>query len=420
MKPQPSTKALLAATLIYPALLWLVSGLLRTGSFVLFAGGLIALSVCLVAARYGRARPFFILSPVVILSAVVVGTLEGALRLAPSLLVGELAESAFGRYHALPGGIYTRDAHLGYALKPDCSCKVFWSGHWWHHQTNSAGFRGPAVEHADAVFLGDSMIYGHGVENDQTVSSFYGARTGQEVANLGQQGTCLVQMAWRLRHTGLALGPRLVFVCSHFNDIDEAVSWYPEAELRRFVDSAPQEEYEPLAHRSFWPRPWYRVDAHVWDERLAPSLCLGGALRGMQQALAAGKLRPREFRAPAQHEMFVPSSELVARPFAPWQTDAPAAQRLGWQVHCRALARMERLCRQHGAKLVLFDLGYPTAFSEAIEDQARKLGVTYSPAGRVVLQRALAGEEMYLVNDGHWSPQGSAAIAEVLSRVLPD
>ena len=41
------------------------------------------------------------------------------------------------------------------------------------------GYRGAAVDAADVVFLGDSMIYGHGVENDQTVPSQFQAITGR-------------------------------------------------------------------------------------------------------------------------------------------------------------------------------------------------------------------------------------------------
>ena len=49
--------------------------------------------------------------------------------------------------------------------------RAYWQGHWWRHSANAAGFRGALVDQADAVFLGDSMIYGHGVEDEETVSS---------------------------------------------------------------------------------------------------------------------------------------------------------------------------------------------------------------------------------------------------------
>ena len=71
------------------------------------------------------------------------------------------------------------------------------------HQCGGAG--GGHLDGADAVFLGDSMIYGHGVENDQTVPSRFAAHTGLVVVNLGQQGTDLLQMWLRYRRLGTPL-----------------------------------------------------------------------------------------------------------------------------------------------------------------------------------------------------------------------
>jgi len=103
-------------------------------------------------------------------------------------------------------------------------------------------------------------------------------------------------------------------------------------------------------------------------------------------------------------------------PFAPWSSSTTEADQLGWQANVQAIAQIDAMCRRHGARFVLFDLGYPHAFSQAIEDQAKRMGIAYSPAGRVVLARALAGEEVYLANDGHWTPLGNQIIAAELAR----
>lgn len=77
---------------------------------------------------------------------------------------------------------------------------------------------------------------------------------------------------------------------------------------------------------------------------------------------------------------------------------------------------IKRACDGIRARLVLLDLGYPEAESRAVEALAAEIGLGYSPAGRVVLARALAGEEMYLVDDGHRTPAGCRTIAEELAR----
>jgi hypothetical protein len=76
---------------------------------------------------------------------------------------------------------------------------------------------------------------------------------------------------------------------------------------------------------------------------------------------------------------------------------------------------MKGLCDDAGARLVLFDLGYPREFSAAVEALAGALEVRYSPAGRVALERARAGDEVYLADDGHWSPLGSQVVARELA-----
>src|SRR5262245_21258468 len=184
----------LVSSLAYLLLLWFVSGLARTGAGLLFAAGASALAGCLVLARSGRRRPLFALQVGLLLTAAAVGGVESALRLAPGLVHGQAANAAFSAYHCGPGGIYEKDAHLGHALRPGAACDTYWNGHWWRHECNHAGYRGPDVGRADVVFLGDSMVYGHGVAQEHTVPARFTARTGLAAANLGQQGTCLVQM----------------------------------------------------------------------------------------------------------------------------------------------------------------------------------------------------------------------------------
>jgi len=80
---------------------------------------------------------------------------------------------------------------------------------------------------------------------------------------------------------------------------------------------------------------------------------------------------------------------------------------------------MARLAHASGARLVLFDLGYPRAFTRAIEDEAGRLGVDYSPAGREALEAAREGRvASYLVDDGHWTAAGAEVVAGELARTI--
>jgi hypothetical protein len=84
----------------------------------------------------------------------------------------------------------------------------------------------------------------------------------------------------------------------------------------------------------------------------------------------------------------------------------------------RSVRQIKRLCDGIGAQLVLFDVGYPKAFSRSVEQLAADIGAPYSPAGRVVLQKAYEGRPVYLAGDGHWTGEGNATVAHELALAL--
>jgi hypothetical protein len=115
-----------------------------------------------------------------------------------------------------------------------------------------------------------------------------------------------------------------------------------------------------------------------------------------------------------------PSPAEIGAPFTAVLPGASPEDALGWRVHVRAIRQIRRLCDGAGARLVLFDLGYPRGFSQAVEALAAELGVEYNPAGRLALERALAAQPVYLVDDGHWTREGNDIVATVLARSLSE
>lgn len=149
-----------ATAVPYLALLWLVSSLFRGSGFAVFLTGLGALIACLLAFRRGRHKALFALYLAAVLAGAVVAVFETTLRLAPRLFTGMAGNYAYSRYHHYVGGIYDRDEHMGKKFRPGVVRETYLNGYRWLHDANRLGFRGPALARADAVFLGDSMIYG--------------------------------------------------------------------------------------------------------------------------------------------------------------------------------------------------------------------------------------------------------------------
>lgn len=397
----------------YLLLLWVVaSAWSRLHGGVTCLAGLMVLVAGIAALRRGRPRLLYTACFLMLMAGACAGGLELLLRLAPNVIGGGPASAAYTGYHWYRGGIYRLDLHRGPVMKPDFHREMYWSGHWWHHDANRDGYRGPALARADAVFLGDSMVYGHGVEQQDTLPSRFEERTALATANLGQQGTGILQCLATFREIGLRLKPRFVFVCVHPTDIEDALELYAASELRGFVD----EGRWPLTVREkYRPRPsWDLLD--LWAVRLAlPLRC--SALPGAVFRVARDRLGG-EAPAPRTEGHWEPSPEAVAGPHVAFGPEATDDLRLAWAATRRALAEIKRLGDQAGARVVLFDIGYPQDLSREVAATARELGAEYSPAGAAALRLASSGVEIYLADDGHWSPTGNAVVARELARAV--
>ena len=400
---RPGRWAFLAAYLLA---WWVIaSAASRRHGGIVFALGLVLLWWGVRAYRRGRPERLLRLAYLSLLAAAGALLLEAALHVRPGLLGGRVANFAYTGYHPYRGGIYSIDPRLGQLMLPNVRRWMYWNGHWWWHASNPQGWRGPDVDRADAVFLGDSMIYGHGVNEDGTVSARFARRTGASAANLGQQGTCAIQQLVLWRRHGRGLRPRVVFLCAHPTDIEDVVRMYSPEEQQRFLaDPA----YEPLV-RPGPPATWDPV--WLWARHVALPMRSGGIVGALVRRLREGRTgepaTPRDPFLPRDDEFSELSRALQER-------QGPSA--LPIQVHEAALREVGRECARLGARLVLFDIGYPRAFSAETDALAREMGAEYSPAGRIALERARAGAPVYLANDGHWTPEGAGIVADALAE----
>ena len=140
-------------------------------------------------------------------------TLELSLRLTVSLWPREIRNLIFKKYGFEPSGIYFVDPRYDiHIMKPNFKQnKMFYNDHWWRHQTNKIGIRSNRdIKEADIVLLGDSMIYGHGINAESTLSYCLEKITGATVANLGVQADYPPYEYIRLKNLGLFLKPKVV------------------------------------------------------------------------------------------------------------------------------------------------------------------------------------------------------------------
>lgn len=171
--------------------------------------------------------------------ALSLATAECVLRLPWLRLPIPLATRLFGcydgedRYHS----IYFGDPRLGtLAFKPHFSTTCYFNGYRWNHRGDHWGFRNPEDwDHADVVLLGDSMTYGHGIQENETVAHHLRADLGVRVSNLGITSGCPVEYVAYLRNFALRLSPKVVVVLAFANDVQDIFSKRTLAEVTRFV-----------------------------------------------------------------------------------------------------------------------------------------------------------------------------------------
>jgi lysophospholipase L1-like esterase len=167
-----------------------------------------------------------------------------------ALLIGEIATRVAGRgdRSMTRGMFFVFDAEAGKRCRPDSDLRFVRTGSFdVRVRCNSQGLRDD--EHSFAkpagvrriVCLGDSFLWGWGVENSQMVSTVLAreladARGGVETINLGVAGYSSVQELARLESDGLAYEPDWTLVLFCGNDLegnfDDKEADRPLVELR--------------------------------------------------------------------------------------------------------------------------------------------------------------------------------------------
>lgn len=123
-------------------------------------------------------------------------------------------------------------------------------------RTNSRGWRdgehalGPAPGEHRVLLLGDSMIFGQGVGDEERVSERLEDESGVAAINLGVAGWGTDQQVLAYEVEGHRYHPDVTVLCTFFgNDLDD---------IRYRV-------------RWRWPKPWFRLDAHGREALVPPA-----------------------------------------------------------------------------------------------------------------------------------------------------
>jgi hypothetical protein len=330
----------------------------------------------------------------------VLGALELTLRQWPTLLGYSFANGALSRYRSGAGGIHYVDRGLRmHFMIPNHRAPMYYNGYVWQHETDALGFRNrPLHVPADVILLGDSVVYGHGVDFEDTVGRRLEQRSGLRVANLGHQAYCAFQETYLLTAYLPVFQPRLVVHVFSPNDIGDLYAFLSDAAMQVFIAT-------PLEHIAYPPRTDSAKLVAERDQKIGRR-SLG---RRVEEDLYVMKMfrwlgsRYREWR---------PSASIAEAASRGRRLDVenPSIDptSLGWRYTEHALAYMKHRAEGAGARLL-----------EAPVVEGRQLQILRDIAARhaidLVDTRPLFAGPSFLPNDGHLAPHGAGVMADLIA-----
>ncbi|HNW91913.1 MAG TPA: hypothetical protein PKM88_03270 [bacterium] len=334
---------------------------------------------------------------------------EAGLRWCGGIMPSRVGNFLYSAYNDSPYGIFAYDELVPFkVMKKNFATRNYFNGYFFDHQTDRYGFRNPAgLDHPDILLLGDSFIFGHGVNEADTVRSFLSGMTGKAVYNLSVTGNGIREEYALLKTYLPVFRPQQVFLFTFLNDPYDLVANRPADDLARFPEQqlpfARLREYllarrNPrylLTERLCFASQLYRLS--LYFASLSPS----PAPRGN-----AADTPPAQTAVPASFMDFVASDSFgVVRPYFD-----------------RALTDLHQECRDSGVVFQVVNL--PTGFcGETVNRSIRdRFCGMLSDICRLRDIRYLDLSEGYgfterdfLEHDGHFRRAGHQRLARVLA-----
>lgn len=328
-------------------------------------------------------------------TAVALAGVELLLRARPQLLGQAFANGVLSKYTDGPGGIYYKDRAAGMRFMiPNFTTRMYANGYVWTHRTDALGFRNRRLAvPADIALLGDSYIYGHGLDVESTVAAYLEDLTGMSVANLARQGDCPLQQAYLVAEFLPLFRPRYVFYFFFENDISDLYAFLDDAALQAFID------------RPLW--------ALHYPHRMDPAEALRERDRRLGQRSLVTRLKQsyvyrasRWLRWQLRQD---PRSAAVPRPAARDLTDEHS---LGWRYAAKAIRYMHATAREEGARLVIAPITPLTPrYTEILRGIAAEAGIDVIDTSAL----ARADDALWLPGDEHLSALGARRLAELVA-----
>ena len=341
------------------------------------------------------------------------GMLELLLHLSPEIFGEQRANEIFSRYDTRPGGIYVREKRTRMRFMwPQLTTGNYWNGYRWQHATDARGFRNPPGTPTDVLLLGDSLIYGHGVEETETVAHFLRVDHGVGAYNMGRQGAALYDEYVLLRTFLPELSPRSVVLFVFLNDFDDLEVYRTTGEIRTMPE-IDQVDYPGV-------REWNRRLPERFPNRLRRWLWRRPSLRLLLSA--AKELRSVALTTPAW-AADAQAGPWIDPPFLAPLLDSDRRLHLA-AYSTRILGDLAQRCRARGIDLSVVYLGAgadPKTYeaAQAIAVDLVRDAIVRSGSPFFDSRELFSGcGECFLPRDGHFTALGHRRLARFVAETV--
>jgi len=338
----------------------------------------------------------------VLTSLALLGLFEASLHVYPQMLGHTFANGVFSKYNTSATGIYYRD----YALKmnfmvPNFKTQMYYYGYTWEHQTDEFGFRTvPGRVRTDVAILGDSFVYGHGMQFSNTVAARLEQYTGMTVSNLGRQGDSAWQEAFLLTEHIDRVRPRYVVYVYFQNDIRDLYDYLTDDELNGFLAA-------PVTELRFPKRGELSV---LLTERSRRN-------NDEEKSRSLSELLRRRVLLSRVPDLvgFAKKEQALDSRIAKSGNDLNDEHSLGWRVEKHFVRYMHWLSREHNAAFLIVPIvpDAPRHF-EILRRLAADEGIPFVDTSSM----ARSKEELWLPRDMHLSEAGAKLLAQLIGDSL--
>jgi lysophospholipase L1-like esterase len=335
--------------------------------------------------------------------------LEFYFRYFPETLPRAMGNAIASGYNTNLTGIYRYNPELHADLiRPNYKRDMFFNRYKWSHEADSMGFRNPTNrESGEIVLLGDSMIYGHGVDETATVRHHLEELKERTVINLGISRTSIHQQYQVLKAFGVQLKPEYVFQFFLYNDIQELVVHFTDEDFTRFMEIPVDDHTTPyfmVKHKHFRPKFYLRA-LYVYNAY--------DLLKDYLKQFKLNKLWPFQLE-----EANASNNSWYSLPFF---QDKPRYVH-AMHFHLKALLKIKDIAQKNNFNFInvfIYTGSYEgQIYENIISDFCKSNDISFLNLRDYFVPEIENGKNLFLKNDGHFTDEGAALTAKVVADYI--